>query len=1160
MRRAVRVLVQVLLVLALLATVPATGGGVAHAVPGTPNVIPCEKPFAEYLVVGQYRSFGNTTSPEVRLGIPTSGRLKGRLSGTQIAWAPGANAVSFSYVPATDRLWFTVSNVFGSFSGSYSNVSTFLVGLGHSLGIANLNALQIAIANRDIGTTVNVRNTTIDWAPLDADQSTPLVNDDFLASPGPALNRWTVSGLDFSGGFTIRADIELGGVFGANADLSNVTFKLGHLAPSAAPTIVASGGAAVEDAGQPVPLRIGVRGTVLQPITVDYETSDLSAIAPADYAETSGTLTIDPCDTPAQTINVAVVDDGVTEGAERFGFTLSNATGAAIAEPYAEGTVTDDLDPIGIRLSDGEIREGDGGRRYARFVITLNHAIATPVAFEFAVTGGTAGVLSDFENAGPRTFVIPAGVTVVNHQMVIRGDVQVEADETIVATLSNAVGASIHDATGVFTIRDDDSPTAGSARAFVSDMTVVEGDSGTRTAQLTVGLSRAAADVSTVSYTTVAGTATAGVDFRPISGTLTFGKNVVSKLVQVHLLPDTVSEGNETFDLQLTGVTGPTLLSADPTGTVTIVDDDLAGAPTALVATAGTTLGAVDLTWTAPASTGGQPITDYEFRRSTDGGTIFSAWISTASTATAATDAACGAATSCLYQVRAVTSAGPSDASAPATALGADVPGAPSGLAAAPGASSGAVNLSWTAPASTGGQPITGYEFRRSTDGGTNFGAWTATGSTSAAFVDTGCGASVSCTYEVRAATVIGTGAASGQATALGGDVPGAPSALGATSGSSLGAVDLAWTAPASTGGSPITSYEFRRSTDGGTNFGAWTTTGSTSTAFVDTGCGASVSCTYEVRAVTALGAGAASGQASALGGDLPGTPTGLAAATGDALGEVDLSWTAPAGGVPVVDYDYRRSTDGGSSFGLWTSTGSALTAFTDVGCGAGTSCTYEVRAVSAVSEGAGSGQATASGANVAGAPTGLAAVTGDVLGEVDLSWGAPASTGGQPITTYEFRRSTDGGTNFGAWTTTGSTSTAFVDTGCGAGVSCTYEVRAVTVVGNGAASGQATASGADVPGAPTTLVAVTGSTTGSVDLTWTAPASTGGQPITTYEYRVSTDGGTNFGAWTTTGSTTAAFTDPACGASVSCTYEVRAVTVVGAGAASNQSTATGAP
>ena len=184
MRRAMRVLVQVLLVLALLATVPVTGGQVAHAVPGTPNVIPCQKPFAEYLVVGQYRSFGNAPAPEVRLGIPASGRLKGKLSATQIAWAPGANAVSFSYVPATDRLWFTVSNVFGSFSRSFETPTTTELANPDSSGGFN-QSLEPQIAdNFEVGIKGERNGAYYEVSVFHIDLTDELVPFELASSPG----------------------------------------------------------------------------------------------------------------------------------------------------------------------------------------------------------------------------------------------------------------------------------------------------------------------------------------------------------------------------------------------------------------------------------------------------------------------------------------------------------------------------------------------------------------------------------------------------------------------------------------------------------------------------------------------------------------------------------------------------------------------------------------------------------------------------------------------------------------------------------------------------------------------------------------------------------------------------------------------------------------
>lgn len=77
----------------------------------------------------------------------------------------------------------------------------------------------------------------------------------------------------------------------------------------------------------------GSEGTV----TVNYATSNGTAIAPADYAVTSGTLTFGP-GTTSQTFEVTIAQDLVAEPNESFTVTISDATGGA-ALGIAETTV-----------------------------------------------------------------------------------------------------------------------------------------------------------------------------------------------------------------------------------------------------------------------------------------------------------------------------------------------------------------------------------------------------------------------------------------------------------------------------------------------------------------------------------------------------------------------------------------------------------------------------------------------------------------------------------------------------------------------------------------------------------------------------------------------------------------------------------------------------
>ena len=83
-------------------------------------------------------------------------------------------------------------------------------------------------------------------------------------------------------------------------------------------------------------------------------------------------------------------------------------------------------------------------------------------------------------------------------------------------------------------------------------------------------------------------------------------------------------------------------------------------------------------------------------------------------------------------------------------------------------------------------------------------------------------------------------------------------------------------------------------------------------------------------------------------------------------------------------------------------------------------------------------------------------------------------------------------------------------------GVVHTFQVRAVNSEGDGSeVEATATpAAGPSAPDAPATLTASAGDA--QVTLTWTAPASDGGQAITKYQYRVSVDGGTTWSPdWT---------------------------------------------
>ena len=108
----------------------------------------------------------------------------------------------------------------------------------------------------------------------------------------------------------------------------------------------------------------------------------------------------------------------------------------------------------------------------------------------------------------------------------------------------------------------------------IADMSVQEGNSGTRLMTFTVTLSAAAAGAVTVAYSTADGTATSGSDYVAANGTLTFAAGETSKTVQVTVKGDTAAEGNEAFTIRLANAAGATIADGSATGTLT--NDDTA--------------------------------------------------------------------------------------------------------------------------------------------------------------------------------------------------------------------------------------------------------------------------------------------------------------------------------------------------------------------------------------------------------------------------------------------------------------------------------------------------------------------------------------------------------------------------------------------------------
>jgi len=149
--------------------------------------------------------------------------------------------------------------------------------------------------------------------------------------------------------------------------------------------------------------------------------------------------------------------------------------------------------------------------------------------------------------------------------------------------------------------------------------------------------------------------------------------------------------------------------------------------------------------------------------------------------------------------------------------------------------------------------------------------------------------------------------------------------------------------------------------------------------------------------------------------------------------------------------------------------------------------------------------------ATVPSAPTAVVAVSGDA--QLAVTWVAPASTGGSPITEYLVKYSSNGGAS---WTrffpSSGLPITALSCTVMGLTNGTPYVIKVIAKNAVGISppsANSAPATPATVPSAPTAVGAVSGDA--QLSVTWAAPASTGGSPITNYFVKYSSNDGASW-------------------------------------------------
>jgi hypothetical protein len=318
-------------------------------------------------------------------------------------------------------------------------------------------------------------------------------------------------------------------------------------------------------------------------VKVKYATSDGTArTKDKDYKQKSKALTFKPGETQ-KTISVSVRGDTKPEQDETFFVDLSEPQNATIDDGHGVGTILTDDVPV---LSIGNVQqsEGNSGTTALIFEVKLSGPSSQTVTVRADTADGSAGAPGDYTAVVNQTVTFNPGQTSRTLSVQVKGDTDVEPDETFAVNLTNPNGATCGggDCQAQGTINNDDGPGGGEEDPLpsvsIADASVQEGQAGTKLLTFTISLSAVTNKNVEVDWVTGDDTAAAGSDYVAANGTLEIKKGNTSGQLSVTINGDADAEPNEQLLVNLSNPKNAFIGDGQAIGTIQNDDNQ---APTA---------------------------------------------------------------------------------------------------------------------------------------------------------------------------------------------------------------------------------------------------------------------------------------------------------------------------------------------------------------------------------------------------------------------------------------------------------------------------------------------------------------------------------------------------------------------------------------------------
>ena len=349
----------------------------------------------------------------------------------------------------------------------------------------------------------------------------------------------------------------------------------------------------VGEASGTIELRVSVlSGDLTESVTLNYETSDGSAVAGTDYTLTTGTLTLS--DTISSfTFTVTILEDIDVEPVQTFTVTLSVVdilpAGVALTSLVAvvtiidndEASVVPELPEVVVvtpTLSPSSVTLSEGGT--VSLEIVLESASSVDVTLTLVLENEVDGVTTGDYSLTPSEVFISAGTTSTLVLLTALDDPDLEGEERFdlrLVSASSGVTVSVGSIVTVTILESDQPvevlPVVVVVTPTLSPSSVTLSEGGTVSLEIVLE-SASSVDVTLtlVLENEVDGVTTSDYSLTPSEVFISAG--TTSTLVLLTALDDPDLEGEERFDLRLVSASSGVTVSVGSIVTVTILESD----------------------------------------------------------------------------------------------------------------------------------------------------------------------------------------------------------------------------------------------------------------------------------------------------------------------------------------------------------------------------------------------------------------------------------------------------------------------------------------------------------------------------------------------------------------------------------------------------------